>query len=104
MEDWGHGECHSSLGINNHKPTSAGFSEKQVGGEHYQMAIQPLEFIIANDIPHCEANVIKYTCRHSRKNGQEDIKKAISYLSIILETRYSIKTEIQYEKGGHIEG
>lgn len=60
--------------------------DKQVGGGHYKdMAIQPIEFIVKNNIPYREANVIKYTCRHASKNKAEDIKKAIHYLEMILE-------------------
>lgn len=65
------------------------FSKTQVGGDHYNdMAIQPLDFIYHNDIPYCEANVIKYVCRHRNKNGKEDILKAIDYLNKILEKEY----------------
>lgn len=65
----------------------------EVGGEHYQMPIQPIEFIMANGIPFCEGNVIKYVCRHRRKNGVEDIRKAIHYLEIILEKEYGVKAK-----------
>ncbi len=58
---------------------------KQVGGEHYKMPIQPIEFIVKNDIPYREANAIKYITRHRKKNGREDIEKAIHYLEMILE-------------------
>ena len=54
--------------------------ENQVGGGHYKdMAIQPVEFIQKNGIPYLEGNVIKYIVRHKKKNGAEDIKKAIHY-------------------------
>lgn len=58
---------------------------KQVGGEHYQMPIQPIEFIVENNIPYREGNAIKYICRHRNKNGKQDIEKAIHYLQMILE-------------------
>lgn len=58
---------------------------KQIGGSHYQMPIQPIEFIVKNNIAYREANVIKYTVRHKNKNGKEDILKAIHYLEMILE-------------------
>jgi len=64
------------------KPSTA---VKQVGGSHYQMPIEPVEFIVKNNIPYREANVIKYVVRHARKNGREDILKAIHYLEMILE-------------------
>ena len=59
--------------------------QKQIGGNHYQMPIQPIEYIVKNNIPYREANVIKYVTRHSKKNGKEDILKAIHYLEMLLE-------------------
>jgi hypothetical protein len=59
------------------------------GGKHYQgFVIQPAEFIIKNNLPFAEGNVVKYTLRHTKKNGAEDIKKAIHYLKMILEMQY----------------
>ena len=58
--------------------------DKQVGGAHYKIPIQPIEYIVKNDIPYREANVIKYVTRHKSKNGAEDIRKAIHYLEMIL--------------------
>ena len=64
--------------------------EKQVGGKHYRgMKIQPAEFINENKLLFAEGNAIKYICRHSFKGNQEDIKKAIHYLEMILERDYS---------------
>lgn len=61
----------------------------QIGGNHYkEMKIQPIDFIVANSISFREANAIKYICRHTSKNGEEDLKKAIHYLEMILETEY----------------
>ena len=60
---------------------------RQPGGSHYKdMAIQPVEFITANDIAYREANVIKYVCRHKAKNGREDLEKAMHYLEMLLES------------------
>lgn len=65
--------------------------KKEVGGEHYKMAIQPIEFITANKLPFIEGNVIKYVCRHRKKNGREDIEKAIHYLEMLLDLEYRDK-------------
>jgi hypothetical protein len=63
--------------------------DKQEGGNHYKdMAIQPVEFITANDLGFLEGNIIKYVCRHHAKNGAEDIKKAIHYCELLLQTKY----------------
>ena len=65
--------------------------EKQVGGNHYsKMKIQPAEFINENKILFAEGNAIKYICRHSAKGKEEDIKKAIHYLEMILERDYNV--------------
>lgn len=63
--------------------------DTQVGGSHYKdMVIQPAEFNQKNKIPYCEANAIKYICRHRGKNGKEDIDKAIHYLEMLKEMEY----------------
>ena len=63
---------------------------KQVGGKHYKnMKIQPAEFINENKLLFAEGNAIKYICRHSTKGKEEDVKKAIHYLEMILERDYS---------------
>lgn len=60
--------------------------DTQPGGNHYKNAkIQPVEFIVANDVKFREGNVIKYVFRHASKNGLEDINKAIHYLEMIKE-------------------
>lgn len=64
-------------------------SSKQVGGSHYaSLPIQPSEFIHLNGIGFLEGNVIKYVCRHKKKNGKQDIEKAIHYLQLLLEWEY----------------
>jgi hypothetical protein len=64
----------------------------QTGGNHYKgLAIQPVEFIHANNIPFIEGCVIKYVVRHKSKNGAEDIKKAIHFLQMLLDLEYKNK-------------
>lgn len=65
-------------------------TERQVGGDHYKsLKIQPIEYIDANNLPYLEGNVIKYVTRHASKNGVQDIDKAIHYLELIKQMRYS---------------
>lgn len=61
---------------------------KQVGGNHYDLAIQPIEYIMGNGLGFCEGNVVKYISRHQDKNGAEDIRKTIQYCIYILEEVY----------------
>ena len=63
--------------------------DTQVSGQHYKnYIIQPVEFIVKNDLAFLEANVIKYVCRHRNKNGIEDLNKAIHYLELAKELYY----------------
>jgi hypothetical protein len=63
---------------------------KQVSGGHYkEYAIQPVEFIAANNLDFFQGNVIKYILRHRDKNGAEDLKKAIHYIELMLELYYN---------------
>ena len=45
------------------------------------MPISPLEYIKANNLDWCIANVVKYVSRYKNKNGIEDLKKAKWYLT-----------------------
>ena len=60
----------------------------QIGGGHYHMPIQPVEFITKNNLTFLEGCVVKRVCRHRRKNGREDIEKAIHELQLLLELEY----------------
>lgn len=66
-----------------HKQAKA--TDYQIGGDHYAGTIQPIDFIVANQIPYREANVIKYVFRHQKKNGVEDLRKARHYLNMLIE-------------------
>ena len=66
--------------------------DKQEGGDHYDTPIQPIEYIVANQLPYREGNVVKYVSRHHKKGGASDIRKAIHYLEMILED-YDVNEE-----------
>jgi hypothetical protein len=57
----------------------------QTGGTHYQVSIQPWDYIIANNLGYLEGNVIKYVTRYKNKGGVEDLKKAQHYLAKLIE-------------------
>jgi hypothetical protein len=68
--------------------------KKQVGGNHYQkLAIQPVEYNFYNKIPSIEGGVIKYVTRHRDKGGEQDIRKAIHLLEILLKLEYGVDNE-----------
>jgi hypothetical protein len=58
----------------------------QVSGNHYKdLAIQPVEYIHANNIGYFEGNVIKYVSRWRNKNGVKDLEKAKHYIDLLIE-------------------
>jgi hypothetical protein len=60
--------------------------DTQVGGNHYtSCAIQPIEFIHANNLGYAEGAVVKYVTRWKHKNGIEDLKKARHFLDLLIE-------------------
>ena len=63
--------------------------QTQVGGDHYRsMPIQITEFCQKNGLKFCEANVVKYVCRHRAKNGVQDLLKAKHYIEILISLEY----------------
>lgn len=53
---------------------------------HYaHFVIEPITFIMVNDIPFPEGNIIKYVCRWRYKNGIEDLEKARRYIDMLIE-------------------
>jgi hypothetical protein len=59
---------------------------EQIGGDHYKKyGIQPVEFIMANKIPFCEGNAIKYLVRWRDKGGIDDLLKARHYIDLLIE-------------------
>lgn len=63
-------------------------TDKQIGGTHYKTAIQPVEYIYANNLNFFEGNVIKYITRHRNKGGKADLEKAIHYIEMLMEFEY----------------
>jgi hypothetical protein len=64
--------------------------------DHYNMQIQPIEFIVKNNIPFREANIIKYVCRHRDKGGIDDLHKAQHYLQMLID-EWEAENEVKYE-------
>ena len=62
--------------------------KKQVGGSHYDLPIQPTEYIYKNGLDYLSGNVIKYITRWNKKHDcldkqLEDIDKAIHYCQLL---------------------
>jgi hypothetical protein len=60
--------------------------ETQVAGKHYKdKAIQPWDYIVANELGYLEGNIVKYVSRWRDKGGLDDLKKAQHYLAKLIE-------------------
>ena len=58
----------------------------QVGGNHYKdLVIQPIEYIVKNNLPYMEGNIVKYITRWRKKNGIQDLQKVIHYTQMLIE-------------------
>jgi len=69
------------------EPTPTAANAVQVGGSHYKdKSIQPWDYIVQNEIPYLEGNIIKYVSRWRDKGGVDDLRKAQHYLSKLIET------------------
>lgn len=70
------------------EPMETGLIDKQ---EHYTAnGIQPIDLMRQNFTPEAfkgflEGNILKYVLRHKRKNGVEDLRKAMTYLTWLIE-------------------
>lgn len=61
-------------------------NDKQQGGNHYKRkAIQPWDYIAANEIGFFEGSAIKYLTRWRDKGGIEDLRKANHFIEKLIE-------------------
>lgn len=76
--------------------------KREVGGSHYKhFAVEPIEFIVSNNLDFVSGCLFKYLLRYKFKNGLEDLSKCLHYCDIALdlgitkskpkETRESLK-------------
>lgn len=73
-------------------------NNKQVAGSHYQVSIQPWDYIHSNGIGYLAGNIIKYVSRYKSKNGLEDLRKAQHYLEKLIEEESRFDEQILAHK------
>ena len=65
-------------------------NKKQIGGNHYlKYKIQPIDFILQNQLDFCQGCVIKYILRFKEKGGVQDLLKAKHYIELLIESSKS---------------
>ena len=72
---------------------------------YFRFKIEPITFIMQNEIPYAEGNAIKYICRwrHKHKTKEEqlgDLKKAKQYINLLIEQETQGKGEIKLKLTG----
>lgn len=68
--------------------------DKQVGGDHYKGgSMQPVDVIDAFNLNFYEGSALKYLLRWRRKNGVEDLEKAVHYLEMLIEREQANASE-----------
>ena len=64
--------------------------QTQVGGSHYKdAAIQPIQYIHANNLDFIQGNIVKYITRFREKNGKQDLIKIKHYIDLLIELEYA---------------
>jgi len=56
-----------------------------INPSHYDIKIQPLEYIMSNNLGFIEGNIIKYITRYPKKGGMHDLYKARNYIEILID-------------------
>lgn len=60
--------------------------DTQVGGGHYkELAIQPMQYSMANKLDACQHTIIKYVTRFRQKGGLADLQKARHVIDMLIE-------------------
>jgi hypothetical protein len=63
-------------------------NDVQVAGTHYKSkAVQPWDYIVANNLGYLEGNIVKYVSRWKDKGGVDDLRKAQHYLAKLIEVQ-----------------
>lgn len=62
-------------------------TDYQVSGDHYKkLKIQPIEYIMANQLPFPEGCIVKYATRWRDKGGIDDLRKIKQFCDFIIES------------------
>jgi len=60
----------------------------QVGGDHYDKEVQPIEIMYMYKTTPAIGKVLKYVLRYRSKNGLEDLKKARHCIDLAIQLEY----------------
>ena len=60
----------------------------KINPTYYGTGLDVIDFCQKNNLDFMQGNVIKYITRYRKKNGLEDIRKAVEYINRILANEY----------------
>lgn len=59
--------------------------EQEKDGHYHKCKIEPIEYILANNLGFCEGNVVKYITRYKDKGGVDDLRKIKIYVDYLID-------------------
>ena len=60
-------------------------NEMQVGGDHYRSSLQHWDVVTLYNVPYLEGCASKYVSRWRKKNGLQDLEKALHFVTKLKE-------------------
>ncbi len=60
-------------------------NDRQIGGEHYKTAFEHWDLVERNGLGYLEGCATKYVSRWRKKNGVQDLQKALHYIDKLIE-------------------
>ena len=70
-------------------------NDSQIGGDHYAAGYQHWDFVDDCNMDYFQAQATKYMTRWRKKNGLEDLKKALHFLEKRMELESNRKAKLQ---------
>ena len=100
VKNYFHDEIEEMINDNKHDEYDAWAS--QVAGDHYKsLAIQPMEYSLANNLDAAQHTVIKYVTRFREKGGKDDLEKAKHAIDLLIDYEYG-EEKITFDPGAVI--
>lgn len=62
-------------------------NEQQIGGNHYRCKYQHWDFVMEHGLNYLQGCATKYVARWRKKNGVQDLEKALHYTQKLAETK-----------------
>jgi len=81
-------------------------NQRQVGGSHYGTPTgrQHWDFVVENDLNYFEGQITKYVVRCRKKNGMQDLQKALHFLEKYIEVYSQVDRLGPLKTGSMISG